>query len=288
MYDVAAFYRFTPLSDLPAVQAGLRAALEPLGVRGTVLVAPEGINGTVSIRDGLTDEAFEALHAVPGCAGIEPRLSRAETQPFNRLKVRLKKEIVTLGHPVDPNATVGERVAPEDWNALIAAPDVVTIDTRNDYEVEIGSFRGAVDPGTKAFGDFPSWWEANRAALEGKRIAMFCTGGIRCEKSTSFLKSQGVEDVYHLNGGILNYLETVPQDQSLWEGSCFVFDGRVSVGHGLEEGPHLLCHGCRMPLRPEDADRVGYERGVSCHHCHDRTSEADKERFRMRQSQMAR
>jgi UPF0176 protein len=203
------------------------------------------------------------------------------------MKVRLKKEIVTMGQPdVDPTAHVGNYVEPEDWNELIRSPDVVTIDTRNDYEVAIGTFEGAVDPLTKSFREFPQWWEDNKERFHNKRVAMFCTGGIRCEKSTNFLLGQGVPEVYHLKGGILRYLEEMPAEDSTWQGECFVFDGRVSVGHGLKEGPHELCHACRRPILPEDMDRPEYEAGVSCHQCVDETSDADKARFRERQKQM--
>jgi UPF0176 protein len=203
------------------------------------------------------------------------------------MKVRIKREIVTMGQPdVDPRARVGNYVEPEDWNDLIQSEDVVLIDTRNDYEVAIGTFEGAIDPQTESFRDFPAWWEENRERFHNKRVAMFCTGGIRCEKSTNYLLGQGVEDVYHLKGGILRYLEETPQDQSTWQGECFVFDNRVSVGHGLEEGPHILCHGCRRPILPEDRTRPEYEEGVSCHLCVEETSDADKARFRERQKQI--
>jgi len=203
------------------------------------------------------------------------------------MKVRLKREIVTMGQPdVDPVARVGNYVNAADWNDLISAPDVAVIDTRNDYEVAIGTFEGAVDPNTKSFGEFPAWWEENKHRFHNKRIAMFCTGGIRCEKSTNYLMGQGVEDVYHLKGGILKYLEEVPQEDSKWDGECFVFDARVSVGHGLEEGPHILCYACRRPLVPEDRNHPSFEQGVACHQCADETSDADKDRFRERQKQM--
>jgi len=208
--------------------------------------------------------------------------------PFNRMKVRLKREIVTMGQPdVDPTAAVGRYVAPRDWNELIAQDDVVVIDTRNDYEVAIGTFDGAVDPKTKSFGEFPAWWEKNRERFHNKRVAMFCTGGIRCEKSTNYLIGQGVEEVFHLKGGILKYLEEVPHDQSSWSGDCFVFDKRVSVGHGLREGPHQLCYACRRPILPQDILRPDYEEGVSCHNCASETSDAQKARFRERQKQIS-
>jgi UPF0176 protein len=203
------------------------------------------------------------------------------------MKVRLKREIVTMGQPdVDPASKVGNYVAPADWNALIQSPDVAVIDTRNDYEVAIGTFDGAIDPQTKSFGEFPAWWEENKHRFHNKKIAMFCTGGIRCEKSTNYLLGQGVEDVYHLKGGILKYLEEVPQEDSTWEGDCFVFDARVSVGHGLRKGPHVLCHGCRQPILPQDMQRPEYEHGVSCHNCFDQTSDWEKDRFRERQKQI--
>ena len=203
------------------------------------------------------------------------------------MKVRLKREIVTMGQPqVDPQAGTGHYVEPKDWNDLIRSPDVVVIDTRNDYEVAIGTFEGAIDPETASFRDFPAWWDANRDRFHNKRVAMFCTGGIRCEKSTNYLLGEGVENVYHLKGGILRYLEEIPEEDSSWQGECFVFDNRVSVGHGLAEGPHELCHGCRRPILPEDKLRPEYEAGVSCHHCVHETSNADKARFRERQKQI--
>ena len=193
-----------------------------------------------------------------------------------------------MGQPdVDPKARVGNYVDPQDWNELILSPDVAVIDTRNDYEVAIGTFEGAVDPETASFREFPAWWEANKDRFHNKKIAMFCTGGIRCEKSTNYLLGQGVPEVYHLKGGILKYLEEVPEENSTWNGECFVFDGRVSVGHGLKEGPHELCHACRRPILPEDKNRAEFEEGVSCHQCISETSDEDKERFRERQKQIA-
>ena len=287
MFVVAALYRFVRFDDPDGLRPALRAVCERGGVMGTILIASEGINGTIAgPRDGI-DAVLNHIKTLPDCAGLEWKESTASTQPFHRMKVRLKREIVTMGQPeVDPTAAVGRYVRPEDWNALITDPDVAVIDTRNDYEVAIGTFDGAIDPGTKRFGDFPAWWEDNKDRFKDKKIAMFCTGGIRCEKSTNFLIGQGVDEVYHLRGGILKYLEEVPQEQSQWNGECFVFDGRVSVGHGLEEGPHSLCHGCRRPLAPEDLKRSGYEPGVSCHQCMHETSDADKARFRERQKQI--
>ncbi len=284
---VAALYRFTSFPDPAALIGPLEAACVAVGVRGSLLIAPEGINGTIAgTREGI-DAALDHIRTLPGCAGIEWKESLAETMPFGRLKVRLKREIVTMGQPdVDPTAAVGRYVEPADWNALIAAPDVAVIDTRNDYEVAIGTFRGAEDPGIAAFGDFPGWWRDNAERFRGKRIAMFCTGGIRCEKSTSFLVSQGVSDVLHLKGGILKYLEEVPEDDSLWDGECFVFDQRVSVGHGLVPGTHVMCHACRRPLSEADTGRPEFEAGVSCHHCLAETTAADRARYRERHRQV--
>lgn len=288
MYTIAALYHFTRFDDPAALQGPLRAVCEKNAVRGSLLLAAEGINGTIAGPRAGLDAVLAHIRGLPGCGDLEWKESTAEHPPFGRLKVRLKKEIVTLGVPgVDPKAAVGHYVRAADWNDLISSPDVAVIDTRNDYEVAIGTFRGAVDPETDTFRDFPTWWEANRDRFHNKRIAMFCTGGIRCEKSTNYLMSQGVEDVYHLKGGILQYLEDVPEEESLWQGECFVFDERVSVGHGLREGPHRLCRACRRPLLPEDLERPEYEAGVQCHHCANEHSDADRDRFRERQKQIA-
>ncbi|MDX8346447.1 rhodanese-related sulfurtransferase [Cognatiyoonia sp. IB215446] len=288
MYVVAALYHFTRFDAPAALQAPLLALCKANRVSGTLLLAQEGINGTIAGDRSGIDAVIAHIRALPGCADLDWKESTATTPPFHRMKVRLKKEIVTMGQPdVDPVARVGHYVAPADWNDLISAPDVAVIDTRNDYEVAIGTFEGAIDPETKSFGEFPAWWEENKHRFHNKRIAMFCTGGIRCEKSTNYLLGQGVEDVYHLKGGILKYLEEVPEAQSKWDGSCFVFDARVSVEHGLKEGPHILCHACRRPLEPGDRNHPAYETGVSCHHCVDETSDADKARFRERQKQIA-
>ena len=288
MYTVAALYHFTRFEDPAALRGPLLDLCRAHGIGGTLLLAREGINGTIAGSRVGIDAVLAHIRALPGCAGLEHKESQSQTPPFNRMKVRLKKEIVTMGQPdVGPLAGTGHYVAPADWNALISAPDVAVIDTRNDYEVAIGTFDGAIDPQTKSFGEFPAWWEANKERFHNKRIAMFCTGGIRCEKSTNYLLGQGVDEVYHLKGGILKYLEEVPQEDSKWQGDCFVFDARVSVGHGLTEGPHLLCYACRRPIRPEDRNHPAYEEGVSCHQCHDETSEADKARVRERQKQIA-
>ena len=286
---VAALYHFARLADPAARQGPLLDLCRAQGLCGTLLLAPEGVNGTIAgPRAGIL-AVLDHIRAWPGFAGLDWKDSAADAPPFARMKVRLKAEIVTMGQPnMDPATTTGHYVAPRDWNALIAAPDVAVIDTRNDYEVQIGTFQGAVDPGTKSFRDFPAWWTDNAHRFQGKRIAMFCTGGIRCEKSTNYLISQGVDQVYHLQGGILKYLEDVPQKDSTWQGECFVFDQRVSLTHGLAQGRHGLCHACRRPLAPEDRARPEFEDGVSCHRCADEYSDADRARFRERQRQFDR
>jgi len=288
MFIVAALYHFTRFDDPNALRGPLLALCKSRGISGTLLLAREGINGTIAGDRSGIDAVLAHIRALPGCADLIWKESAASVAPFHRMKVRLKREIVTMGQPdVDPTASVGHYVNPEDWNALITSPDVAVIDTRNNYEVAIGTFDGAIDPETKTFGEFPVWWEANKERFHNKRIAMFCTGGIRCEKSTNYLIGQGVNDVYHLKGGILKYLEEVPQEQSTWDGDCFVFDARVSVGHGLKEGPHQLCYACRKPILPEDRNRPEFEEGVACHQCAAETSDEDKGRFRERQKQIA-
>ncbi|WP_246034453.1 rhodanese-related sulfurtransferase [Qipengyuania marisflavi] len=289
---IAALYHFTRFADPAALKPALQAACDDAGVRGTLLLASEGINGTLAGSDAAIGAVLDSIRALPGCAALEVKFSRAGEMPFHRMKVRLKREIVTMGQPdLDPAKGVGHYVAPEDWNALIDDPDTVVIDTRNAYEVGIGSFAGAIDPETDSFSEFPNWFRARRAAFEagGKtpRIAMFCTGGIRCEKSTAFLKSEGLEDVYHLKGGILSYLEKVPAADSRWQGECFVFDERVSVGHGLAVGDHTLCRACRMPLNAADRASDLFEDGVSCPHCHAQRTDEQRARYAERQRQTA-
>ena len=248
-WKVAALYRFCRLARFAEIKAPLAAFCCASGIKGTLLLAPEGINGTVAGSAAAIDELLAHLDQFPEFAGLEVKLSEASEMPFHRMKVRLKREIVTMGvEGLDPTRNAGTYVAPADWNDLISDPDTIVVDTRNDYEVALGTFRGALDPRTKSFRDFPDWVAAHRGELKGRKVAMFCTGGIRCEKATSYLKSVGLDDVFHLQGGILKYLEVVPAEQSLWEGECFVFDERVAVTHGLAEGEAELCRACRHPL----------------------------------------
>ena len=287
---VAALYQFTPFSDPAALREPLLAVCAAAGIKGTLLLAGEGINGTIAGTDAGLAAVLDHIRALPGCAALEVKYSEAPAMPFQRMKVRLKKEIVTLGvEGIDPLASVGTYVSPHDWNALIADPDTIVIDTRNAYEVAAGTFTGAIDPGTRSFREFPDWFRANRERLLGSgsppKVAMFCTGGIRCEKSTAFLKAEGVDEVYHLRGGILKYLETVPEERSLWRGECFVFDQRVTVGHGLAEGSYALCHACRRPISAQDQASPLYEAGASCPACHAERTEEQRASYRERQRQ---
>lgn len=294
-YVTAALYLFTDLPDFADLREGLVQACEHHGVRGTLLLAPEGINGTIASPDqgpeGGVHAVLEHLRSDPRLARLQCKFSYSDRPPFHRMKVRLKKEIVTLRVPgLDPNRTVGTYVKPSEWNALISDPSVLVIDTRNDYEVAIGTFQGAVNPGIRTFTELPAWLD-ELPALQGEegrktRVAMFCTGGIRCEKSTALLKMRGFEDVYHLEGGILKYLEEVPEQESRWEGACFVFDERVSVGHGLTPGPHELCRSCRWPLTPADRASALFVRGVSCPQCHDQRTPEEKLHLAERQRQV--
>ena len=284
---VAALYKFVALPDYKRLRQPLLSRCLSAQVKGTLLLAHEGINGTISGPESGVREVLAFLRRDPRLAKLEHKESWAESQAFLRMKVRLKKEIVTMGVPtVDPNKLVGTYVKPEDWNALISADDVVVIDTRNDYEVDIGKFAGAVNPGTKTFREFPEWLRDSGLLEENKRVAMYCTGGIRCEKSTAYLKELGVAEVFHLQGGILKYLESVPEDASLWEGQCFVFDQRVSVGHGLDQGPYDLCHGCRSAIDAADKRSPHYLPGICCPKCRDSLTDTQKARFAERQKQM--
>jgi len=290
-YLTAAFYKFVTLSDYESRKAPLLAFCEQRKVKGTILLAREGINSTIAGAPDDVHAVLAYLRSDPLLADLQHKESFAETAPFHRMKVRLKQEIVTMGVPgTDPTHIVGTYVKPQDWNALIADPDVVVVDTRNDYEVAIGSFRGAIDPQIRTFSALPAWTEQAaqlRPTADGKKpkVAMFCTGGIRCEKSTAYLRAHGYDEVYHLEGGILKYLETVPPEESLWEGTCFVFDERVSVDHGLTPGTHKLCRGCRMPLEDGAQESPLFELGVSCPRCHASTSDVQKNRARERQRQ---
>ena len=285
---VAALYHFTPLPRFEALQQPIQAACDDHGVKGTLLLAGEGINGTIAGCDAGIAAVLAFLRAIPEFADLEHKESRAAKMPFHRMKVRLKKEIVTMGvEGIDPLESVGTYVEPGDWNALISDPDTIVIDTRNDYETAIGTFRGALDPHTKTFRAFPDWVR-NQTGLHNKpKIAMYCTGGIRCEKATAFMKAEGFEDVFHLKGGILKYLEEVPEEESLWDGACFVFDERVSVTHGLRQGDHTLCRACRHPLTPQEVADPAFEDGVSCPYCINERSADDRARYRERQKQVA-
>ena len=286
-YTIVAFYHFTRFDELHKFRASLQKLCDEHTVKGSILLAHEGINGTIAGKAFGIDAVLHALKALPDCHALEYKMSFADHNPFLRMKVKLKREIVTMGQAdINPRASVGHYVDAENWNALITQDDVITIDTRNAYEVEIGTFKGAVNPKTESFRDFPEWWQKNKEKFQNKRIAMFCTGGIRCEKSTNYLLNQGVKDVYHLKGGILKYLEDIPQENSEWEGECFVFDARVSVKHGVLEGDYELCYACRMPLKPQDFERPEFEKGVSCHRCINTHDEDRRLRFRERQKQI--
>ena len=287
---VAALYRFVAFDAPDTLQAMVSQQCEAGGIKGTILLAHEGINGTIAGQPEAIDAVVAYLRALPGCEELDVKYSHAAEMPFYRMKVRVKKEIVTLGvDGIDPKREVGTYVQAEDWNVLISDPDTVLIDTRNDYEVAIGTFEGAVDPKTKSFSEFPEWFREHRGELAaGKtKFAMFCTGGIRCEKSTAFLKAEGIEDVYHLEGGILRYLETVPEADSKWQGECFVFDERVSVKHGLELGEMELCHACRRPTSRDDKASEHFIEGVACPACFTERSDEDRARFAERQKQIA-
>ncbi|MEE1877249.1 rhodanese-related sulfurtransferase [Altererythrobacter litoralis] len=290
---VAALYQFTRFDDPAALREPLLALCEEVGIKGTLLLAKEGINGTVAGSENAIRQVLAHIRALPGCTSLDVKFSHAAEMPFHRMKVRLKREIVTMGEPdIDPTLSVGHYVDPQDWNALISDPDTIVIDTRNDYEVACGTFRGAIDPRTASFREFPEWFRQHRDdLLEGrKKVAMFCTGGIRCEKSTSFLRAEGIDEVYHLKGGILKYLEQVPEETSLWDGECFVFDERVTVKHGLEVGAYGLCRACRRPVSEADQQSPHYVEGVSCPHCIDERDEEQRARYaeRQRQEELAR
>lgn len=286
-YIVAALYRFLTVNDPVALRDQLKPAISELGICGTLLIAPEGINGTLAGSSEAIDKMLTLLHLKTGLPKSEVKFSTASIKPFKRLKIRLKREIITFQQPeADPNKISGTYVTAEDWNALISQSDVVVLDTRNSYETALGTFRGAFDPKIDRFSDFTGYVRHHLDPKKHKKIAMFCTGGIRCEKASSFMRLEGFEEVYHLQGGILKYLEVVPEDQSLWQGDCYVFDKRMAVGLGLTTGRYSMCFSCGAALNEEGTKHTLYEKGASCEHCHALTSESDKERFRMRQQQI--
>jgi UPF0176 protein len=286
MLTVAAFYKFESFPGFADHRAKLLAVCEQNGVKGTILLAAEGINGTICGPAEGIDKVLDSLRRLPGFSDLKHKRSAASEMAFKRLKVRLKKEIVTIGLPdLDAARDAGVYVSPEEWNDLIADDDVAVIDTRNDYEVAIGSFEKAIDPKTESFREFPDWLKRFKQDHGTKKLAMFCTGGIRCEKATAFAKSIGFDEIYHLEGGILNYLENVPAEQSKWQGDCYVFDHRVSVRHGLAEGDFEQCHACGRPVAPVDKDNEHYIEGVSCKACWNAYSDDQKARFAERQRQ---
>jgi UPF0176 protein len=286
-YVTCALYKFVALPNYGSIRHPLLKVMTDNQVFGTLLLASEGINGTISsTREGI-DAVLAWLDQQPGLENIDTKESFDTEIPFYRTKVKLKKEIVTMGvEGIDPKQVVGTYVKPQDWNALISDPEVLLVDTRNDYEVEIGTFKGAVDPKTTSFREFPQWAKDNLDPKQNKKVAMFCTGGIRCEKSTAYMKEQGFDEVYHLEGGILKYLEEIPKDQTLWQGECFVFDNRVAVDHDLKRGSYDQCHACRMPITEQEKTLDSYQEGLSCHHCYGKVSDEQRQRFAQRQKQV--
>ena len=290
-FVVVTFYKFFDIDDILQFQTLLRSYFLKTSIKGTILLANEGINGTISGKKSEISNALKSIWELNNLSDLKPKYSFADKNPFFRMKIRLKKEIVTLGvDNISPNKKVGNYVKPEDWNSFIADDSLLLIDTRNDYEVSIGSFEKAINPNIKNFREFPSWVSKNLLKkdpeIKNKKIAMFCTGGIRCEKSTSYLKSLGFTDVYHLEGGILKYLENVPEKESKWNGSCFVFDYRVSVEHNLKLGSYDMCYACRMPISEEDKKNNYFVQGESCHYCFNISNEKQKKRFKERQKQI--
>lgn len=286
-YVVCALYKFVSLPDYEQLRQPLLDFMLSYDVKGTLLLAQEGINGTVAGSRESIDALLDWLRRDPRLTDLSWKESYDTIEPFYRTKVKLKKEIVTMGvEGIDPRQVVGTYVKPQDWNALISDPDVVLIDTRNDYEVDIGTFRGAINPRTTTFREFPQYVKENLDPEKHRKVAMFCTGGIRCEKSTAYLKEQGFDEVYHLEGGILQYLQDVPPEQSLWEGECFVFDNRVTVNHLLQKGNFDQCHACRRPISEADKQSPYYVPGVSCHHCYNEHDPEQIARFKQREKQM--
>ena len=284
---VCALYKFTRLPKFQSLQAPLLALMQELEVRGTLLLASEGINGTIAGSRESVDSVVQWLSSQSGLNEIETKESYSDKAPFKRSKVKLKKEIVTMGvEGIDPNQVVGTYVDPENWNALIDDPDVVLVDTRNDYECQVGTFENAINPNTESFREFPEFAKTHLDPARDKKVAMFCTGGIRCEKSTALLKEMGFESVFHLKGGILKYLEKIPAEENRWQGECFVFDDRVTVDHTLSPGSYDQCHACRLPISEQDMASAHYVKGVSCPHCYNKVSPQDRERFAERQKQI--
>jgi len=284
---VCALYKFVRLENFEALKAPLLTTMENNGVKGTLLLANEGINGTIAGTQQGIDVVLNFLRSDTRLAQLSVKESFHQDNPFQRTKVKLKKEIVTMGiEGIDPNQVVGTYVKPQDWNALISDPEVLLVDTRNDYEVEIGTFENALNPDTTSFREFPEYVKQNLDKNKHKKVAMFCTGGIRCEKSTAYLKEQGFEDVYHLEGGILKYLEEVPAAETMWQGECFVFDGRVAVNHDLQQGQYDQCFACRYPLTEEDKTSSDYVKGVSCHRCIDTMTDKQRSGFAERERQI--
>ncbi len=284
---VIAFYKFIPLNDTKSIRVPMHAACRQHHVLGTILLAPEGINGMLAgSREGI-DGALAYIRSIPQFADLEHKESYCDDMPFKRLRVRLKRELITLGDAtIDPLEQVGEYIEPADWNALISDPDVVLVDTRNDFEVGLGTFEGAADPNIRSFRQFPEYIKQNLDPQKHKKVAMFCTGGIRCEKATAYMLREGFEHVYHLKGGILKYFEEVPEEQSMWNGECYVFDERVSLDQNLEPGHYNACHGCGRPLSEEDVHSEMYEAGVTCPYCYDILTDAQKASFRERKRQV--
>lgn len=284
---VCAMYKFVELPEYEALRQPLLDVMHAQQIRGTLLLAREGINGTVAGTQDAIDALRAWLNTQSGLDNIDCKFSHHNAMPFNRCKVKLKKEIVTMGiEGIDPRRVVGTYVEPKDWNALISDPDVIVVDTRNDYEFGIGTFKNALNPSTETFREFPAYVKENLDPAKHKKVAMFCTGGIRCEKSTAYLKEQGFDEVYHLHGGILKYLEEVPAEDSLWQGECFVFDDRVAVNHSLQKGHYDQCHACRFPVTDEDKQSVKYQYQVSCPHCYDTLSEERKASLLEREKQV--
>jgi len=288
---IISFYKFVTILDLEELRIQIENICSMFDTKGTILIAPEGINGTIEGSKNNIKNFLKTLKNNKKFSDIIPKYSYSSKDSFNRMKVRLKKEIVTIGNTeVNPNKYIGKYIEPNDWNELISDPNTILIDTRNEYEVAIGTFKGAINPKTKSFRDLPNWIKNNLENedddYKNKKIAMFCTGGIRCEKSTSYLVQKGFTNVSHLKGGILKYLENIPKKKSLWDGECFVFDQRVSVAEELKPGSYLMCHGCRMPLKPEDTKLKSYIHGVSCKYCHNKKSAESKKRYADRQKQI--